>query len=239
VYKAQRAARTKEEKHERISLYARMAHLRETVLNQLFPWAEVPEREADDLLFSLSRGDGEFLIYTNDKDLLQAVDGDRVMQVKSHRSNLYVWDEEKVRDKYNVGPLQLPLLRAILGDPSDNLPGCKAFGAGKTSDYVREAYRAYDPGHGELYHVLMAIVKIDIDRDYWSKTKADAWRAFIDADLLRLNFETMLFKAETVQVQEPGRNEALALEQLRNWEIKSLRFPDGLLEGALCEEEEF
>ncbi len=225
---------------ERVSLYKRVACLRAEVLDQLFYWAQEPAKEADDLLFSLSRAEGEFLIYTNDADLLQAVDGERVVQVKSHEGKLYGWDEKKVLQKYSVCPHQLPLLRAVLGDPSDNLPGCGVFGKGKTSDYVRDAYRAYEATRGSLPDVLSARVALDLGIvGYWSEKKISAWTLFVSSGLLRLNYEAMLLREERVTVHAPARDEARAIAMLRALNIKSLRFPEDILAAPLCEEEEF
>lgn len=96
-----------------------------------------PGCEADDVVaayWRLRESDDEVIIATGDKDLLQLV-----------RSNVRVlmpvggyWDEARVRESYGVGPAALPLLRALEGDRSDNIPGLRQTGRKRALRLIQE-----------------------------------------------------------------------------------------------------
>ncbi len=55
---------------------------------------------------------------------------------------IYPWTPDNVFEKYLVKPYMLPLLRAMLGDKSDNLEGCKGLNKEIAAEVVRATYRA-------------------------------------------------------------------------------------------------
>jgi len=90
---------------------------------------EVPGFEADDVIGTLAKkaeAEGyEVRIVSTDRDLFQLL---------SDRVSVWLPDgglvtPEKVREKYGVGPEQWVEFRALVGDPSDNIPGVKGIGA--------------------------------------------------------------------------------------------------------------
>lgn len=66
-------------------------------------------------------------ILTPDKDLGQAVVGDRVVQVDRMREREF--DQDGVRDRLGVPPASVPDHLALVGDTADGIPGLKGFGA--------------------------------------------------------------------------------------------------------------
>jgi len=66
-------------------------------------------------------------IWANDKDLAQAVRGDRVVQV-DRRGN-QIRDAEGVRRKFGVEPHLIPDYLALVGDAQDGYPGIAGIGA--------------------------------------------------------------------------------------------------------------
>jgi 5'-3' exonuclease len=66
-------------------------------------------------------------ILTPDKDLGQAVRGDRVVQVDRLRDRTY--DEDGVRERFGVPPSSIPDYLALVGDTADGIPGLPGFGA--------------------------------------------------------------------------------------------------------------
>jgi len=117
AYKANRNPKSDE-------FYSRINKLK-IILSQLYRTASEEDEEADEIICDLAHQyPGPHFIYSNDDDLLQVIDDEREIQVvKSFESKLYFWDEEKVREKYRVGPALLPIFRAFTGDKSDNIPG--------------------------------------------------------------------------------------------------------------------
>jgi len=91
------------------------------------------ELEADDGLASAARLAAaderveKVCIWANDKDLAQAVRGDRVVQVD--RRGMQIRDAEGVRKKFGVDPRLIPDFLALVGDAQDGYPGIAGIGA--------------------------------------------------------------------------------------------------------------
>ena len=91
------------------------------------------ELEADDALASAaelaSRDDRvqQVCIWTPDKDLAQAVRGDRVVQVD--RKSRKIRNAAAVREKFGVEPSLIPDYLALVGDTADGYPGITGIGA--------------------------------------------------------------------------------------------------------------
>ncbi|MCK9368906.1 DNA polymerase I [Candidatus Dojkabacteria bacterium] len=126
----------------------------EQVLNAFnIPVIKKPGFEADDILGTVAqwRKNGkwkdeqfEMYILTGDRDLLQLV-GDDVtvcMPVGSF-SNLGIYDEHKTLEKYGYLPSQVIDHKALVGDPSDNIPGVKGIGE-KTAITLLSKYGTLD-----------------------------------------------------------------------------------------------
>src|SRR6185503_20035877 len=90
------------------------------------------ELEADDGLSSAARAAeaaghvAQVCIWTPDKDLVQCVCGDRVVQVlrKAHA----ILDAAGVRAKFGVDPGRIPDFLALVGDAADGYPGIAGIG---------------------------------------------------------------------------------------------------------------
>jgi DNA polymerase-1 len=98
------------------------------------PVLEVSGYEADDTLatvveHALKIADLDVVIVTGDKDLLQLVGPRvRVLSVLGRTGEKIVYDEAKVRERWGVGPEQIPDVMALMGDSIDNIPGVKGVG---------------------------------------------------------------------------------------------------------------
>ena len=98
------------------------------------PVLEVPGYEADDVLATLveealKSTDLDVVLVTGDKDLLQLVGPRvRVLSVVGRTGEKIVYDEAKVRERWGVGPDQIPDVMALMGDSIDNVPGVKGVG---------------------------------------------------------------------------------------------------------------
>lgn len=99
-----------------------------------------PRAQADDLLASAAaawRADADIVLCTTDKDLLQCVRGREVVLLDRIRDR--ITDEAAVRERFGVLPTQIPDLHALIGDPSDGLPGVPGWGP-KSAAVVLGAY---------------------------------------------------------------------------------------------------
>jgi 5'-3' exonuclease len=107
--------------------------LLETALEALgvVVWAMV-ELEADDALASAAAvadddaGVDRVLICTPDKDLAQCVRGTRVVQLDRRKD--VITNEDKVRERYGIGPASIPDWLALVGDSADGFPGLQGWG---------------------------------------------------------------------------------------------------------------
>jgi len=213
--------------------YERVNRLKEFLVN-FYGVSEKKGYEADDVLYSLSRLClGPHYIYTNDDDLLQAVsDKQQVRVVKSFMSKLYEWDEAKVQEKYGVRPSLLPMLRAFIGDKSDNLPGVSRINRKYLATLLEWcADNAINP---------MSMPDEVLTAD-WKPKELERIREFINEGLWAYNYELMKLSSVSVEIAGPRLDEKQAVKTLNEWEIKSLKicgpFRDQL--GQLEENEEF
>ena len=89
--------------------------------------------EADDVLGTLSdkasKAGMNSLIYTCDLDLLQVLDENTEVEVFSQYRETRTFDIASATRRFNgIGPLNIPDLKALMGDRSDNLPGVPGIG---------------------------------------------------------------------------------------------------------------
>jgi len=97
-----------------------------------FPALSSPGFEADDVLATLARrlaADGEApMVVSGDRDSLQLAGGGvRVLYVGRGVKEM-CYDEAEVVARFGVAPRQLPDYVALVGDPSDDLPGVAGIG---------------------------------------------------------------------------------------------------------------
>jgi 5'-3' exonuclease len=99
-------------------------------------WSMV-EFEADDALatavvkFKKLKSVEQIVICSVDKDLMQMVDGTRVVSWDRRRE--IVMDEKGVVEKFGVPPESIPDYLALVGDSADGYPGIQGWGAKSTA----------------------------------------------------------------------------------------------------------
>ena len=91
--------------------------------------------EADDIIGTVSRicgkNDIECFIATGDKDDLQLADPHTriiLTVTRMGQNETTIYDEAAVRERYHVSPVEFIDVKALMGDPSDNIPGVKGIG---------------------------------------------------------------------------------------------------------------
>ena len=94
---------------------------------------EVPSFEADDILGTLARKCEEAglpaMLVTGDRDALQLVtDTTHVLYTRRGISDTVEFDPATVLSQYGVTPAQVPDLKGLMGDASDNIPGVPGVG---------------------------------------------------------------------------------------------------------------
>ncbi|GAB4463046.1 MAG: hypothetical protein Kow0070_22910 [Anaerolineales bacterium] len=99
-------------------------------------WSMV-EFEADDAIatavakFKKAKSVEQIVICSVDKDLMQMVDGTRVVSWDRRRE--IVMDEKGVVEKFGVSPDSIPDYLALVGDSADGYPGVQGWGAKSTA----------------------------------------------------------------------------------------------------------
>jgi DNA polymerase-1 len=131
--------------------------------------------EADDLLGTLAHQaaerDMEVVVVTGDTDALQLVGpAVRVLIPVKGLSETLLYDEALVVERYGVRPTAFAALKALRGDPSDNIPGIPGVGPRTAARLLSE--------HGSVEAILSAVAALP-------PKLAETLRA--NAELLRRN----------------------------------------------------
>jgi DNA polymerase-1 len=134
-YKANRSTMPEE-------LKAQLDHLDEILEAMNIPTIRAEGFEADDVLATLSRRIPENVqlkIVTGDQDAMQLVNGEvKVLRTTRGVSETKEYGREEVIEEYGVTPEQIPDYKALVGDPSDNIPGVKGIGPKGASNLLEE-----------------------------------------------------------------------------------------------------
>jgi len=121
AYKANREAQPED-------LAIQFPIVRELIDAYRIPVISVPDFEADDVIATLverAPADAQVCIVSTDKDLMQLV-SDRVTLLDGVKDRRY--GPSEVEERFGVRPDRILDLRALIGDPSDNIPGVKGIG---------------------------------------------------------------------------------------------------------------
>jgi DNA polymerase-1 len=131
AYKANREAQPED-------LTIQFPIVRELVDAYRIPVVSVPNFEADDVIATLverAPKDAQISIVSTDKDLMQLV-SDRVTLLDGVKDRRY--GPSEVEERFGVRPDHILDLRALAGDPSDNIPGVKGIGVKGAAKLITE-----------------------------------------------------------------------------------------------------
>jgi DNA polymerase-1 len=136
TYKAHRAAAPED-------LHQQVARCEELVEAFNIPICRVEGYEADDVLGTLARQAAaqglDTCLVTLDSDIVQLVrPGVRVYMLRPFGQGPVLYDEAAARERYAIEPGQLPDLKGLMGDVSDNIPGVPDVGKVKATKLVQE-----------------------------------------------------------------------------------------------------
>ncbi len=135
-YKAQRPKAPDE-------LVRQLGRVREVVQAFNIPVFELDGYEADDIIGTIARQAEargiDTVIVTGDNDELQLVSRKaRVLLPQRGFVESTLHDPESVQEKYGVRPEQIPDLKGLQGDPSDNIPGVPGVGPKTAARLIQE-----------------------------------------------------------------------------------------------------
>jgi len=200
-YKAQRPATPEE-------LKSQIRKVHQLVEAFHIPVFEIDGFEADDILGTLSKQADEqgidAVIVTGDNDMLQAV-LPRVKALAPRRAftDTVLYDEEVVEQKYGIKPEQLPDLKALVGDVSDNIPGLPGVGP-KTATKLLQRYGSLEGVYDHLDDITPGKLQ-DTLREYRTQAFRNKELSTIVKDV------SVKLDLETCQVSNYDRNEVVKL----------------------------
>lgn len=123
--------------------------VRETLKEITIPTYEMEGFEADDIIGTIatevSKKNGVVVyVVTGDRDMMQLVrENVKVLMPVKGISEVMIYDEARVKEKFGVRPDQIVDLKAFMGDPSDNYPGVPGIGP-KTAMQLLEQYEHFE-----------------------------------------------------------------------------------------------
>ena len=207
-YKAQRTSMPEE-------LKVQLDHLDQILEAMNIPAIRAEGYEADDVLATLSKRvpeDAELMIVTGDQDAMQLVDGNvRVLRTTRGVSETKAYGRNDVIEEYGVTPEQIPDYKALVGDPSDNIPGVRGIGP-KGAVGLLEEFGTLE----NLYESLEGI------KAKGTRKKLEEGResAFVSLELARMRFDVPVeFDAEALRFEGVAPE---SREILRRYEFRSL-----------------
>ncbi len=124
---------------------------------------EKPGFEADDIIGTIAEKakkekDVQVIILSGDLDTLQAVENEKVIVLilKKGVSDTVFYNQEAVKERFELEPEFLSDYKGLVGDPSDNIPGVKSIGP-KTAKRILQEF-------GHLEDFYEKIKKIDFKK---------------------------------------------------------------------------
>jgi len=194
------------------------------------PLYEAQGFEADDVIGTIveqTKKDKnlEVIIASGDMDTLQLVEGNRVkvFTMRKGLTDIVIYNEEKVTERFGFGPEAVPDLKGIMGDTSDNIKGVPGVGEGSALKLI-QTYGSVE----KLYKVLK--------REGAEKVAKEAGIQTRYAQLVADNEESATFSKMLAQIRrdapvtfslptktwKEGADVGKALDMLSEFEFRSL-----------------
>lgn len=177
--------------------------------------------EADDIIGTVARlceeSEISCFIATGDKDDLQlASDKTKVILTvtKSGYNETIIYDDKAVKEKYHVTPTEFIDVKALMGDPSDNIPGVKGVGEKTAMSLIEK--------HHSIEYIYENIDGIGLKGAMLQKMKDGRKMAFMSKGLATINRNTPIeFNAEEC-VFDGFENNSELYEILKRLELNSI-----------------
>lgn len=213
---------------------------------------EIDNYEADDIIGTLAKRvdeEDEFIatIVSSDKDLLQLISDEVTVKLLKQSGHIMMTREE-FKNTYQVEPIRMIDLKALMGDSSDHIPGVKGIGE-KTAISLLAKYGSLD----ELYNNIDSVsgktkekLLADKDNAYMSYDLATIYRdvpidftledckyKFVNNDKLReileeLEFHSLLKKLDlgesSVNKEEVKEEKTLTIKDISEFKIRDFAF---------------
>ncbi|MGO0059738.1 DNA polymerase I [Brevibacillus fluminis] len=180
-------------------------------------WTELTGYEADDIIGTLTRqADASGLattVITGDKDMLQLVSQHvSVALTRKGVSELEMYDEAAIREKYGLAPSQIIDLKGLMGDTSDNIPGVPGVGEKTALKLLHE--------YGSVESVLENIDAIS-GKKLQENLRNNVEQAKMSKTLATI-FREAPIEIETEKTTYAGYNGKVLVDFFKKLEFKSL-----------------
>lgn len=217
-YKDYKATRTKAPDE----FYRQIPRVKEFVKDFNIPIFEKEGYEADDIIGTLTKQaekieEVEVVIVTGDLDTLQLVSRKTsVYTMRKGLSDSVIYDEEKVRERYNLDPIQIIDYKGLRGDPSDNIPGVKGIGE-KTATELLVKYGTVEKIYQSLSEIKSSIKE---------KLERDRLKAFMSKKLATISTNVPVkLELEKTRVHDFDREKLVSLFKELNFYSLIKRIP--------------
>ncbi|MDI7246636.1 MAG: DNA polymerase I [Bacillota bacterium] len=213
-------------------LASQMPLIKELVEAFRVPVLEIDGYEADDVIGTVTKkaeeAGYESVIVTGDRDTLQLVSPlTRAMITKKGISEIETFDEEAVKERFGIAPGQVPDLKGLAGDTSDNIPGVPGIGEKTAAKLIQTI--------GGVEEILREIDRVEPARAR-ELIRQHAEQAELSKRLSTIERNVPIeFDLERCRLEEPDYAKLAAL--FRRLEFRSLlrRFESKIPRGAGAE----
>ena len=213
---------------------------------------EIDNYEADDIIGTLSKivdEEDQFIatIISSDKDLLQLI-SDEVTVKLLKQSDYIMMNRDEFFKTYQVEPIRMIDLKALMGDSSDNIPGVKGIGE-KTAIQLLSKYGSLDGVYEHLDEISPKTrEKLEKDKDnaYKSYNLATIYREVpldfqledckymgynpseFKKQLEELEFYSLLkkldFSSTSLEKEEKVEDKEIVIEDINSFSLKDYSF---------------
>ncbi|MCF6276993.1 MAG: DNA polymerase I [Candidatus Magasanikbacteria bacterium] len=206
LYKEYKVKRVKTDQE----LYDQIPLVHEVVKAFDIPIYQKAGFEADDVIGTIAKDlskkwDGQVIISSGDKDLLQLVDENiHVYLIRKGITDVVMFDEKAVKEKFGFAPEMMVDFKSLKGDPSDNIPGVKGIGDKGANELLSKI------GNLEkIYEQIDSLEEKGIKPRTVKLLKADKEMAFLSkklativTDVKGLNFKVKDAETQTIDLEE-------------------------------------
>lgn len=191
-----------------------------------------PEVEADDVISYIKSSpmfaDWQKVIVSADKDFIQLLDDKTILHRPIQKEYL---NKNAIVEKFGIHPNNFALARAMVGDPSDNLPGVKRVGmetVAKRFPFLKEEKTYY------LEDILNECEKPENKQKVFESISEQS-------ELVEFNYSMMQLSSPMLSIQAKSRIDETFEEfepSYNQTEIRKLMISDGVLTVSMTDLEQ-
>lgn len=221
---------TREKKAD--ELYAQIPLIQEVMAAYGIPSLSAKGFEADDIIGTISRDNDrrkniQTLIVTGDLDSLQLVTHrTKVLFFVKGLSEVKIYDEDAVKERYGLEPKSLIDLKTLIGDKSDNLPGVPGIGEKGAADLLK--------AYGSVDGILKAAADGALPDKFAKKFAGQEKHVALMRRLVTIVCDVPLKDYDFEQTITSNPDKEKLLQLFRDLEFKTLiKKYEGTVEGAM------